>query len=132
MFEVGKVYNRRKDLHEVYGGQEQGGISTPASHPVILIFTGESGSEYGYRDSWDGDTFSYTGEGQKGDMSLIRGNRAIAEHVKDGKKLHIFRTVKGGAEYLGEMEYVSHSFKEGRDVEGKARKIIVFQLERVK
>jgi hypothetical protein len=28
MFELGKVY-RRKDLHEEFGGQEQGGIVTP-------------------------------------------------------------------------------------------------------
>ena len=132
MFQVGKVYNRRKELHDVYGGQEQGGISTPSAHPFIMIFTGESGSDYGYHDSWDGDTFYYTGEGQKGDMSLIRGNRSIAEHVKNGKRLHLFKSVKNGAEYLGELEYVSHSLKDGRDVGGKGRKIIVFQLERVK
>jgi len=132
MFDIGNIYNRRKDLHAIYGGQEQGGISTPSAHPIIIIFTGDSGSDYGYHDSWDGDIFYYTGEGQRGDMTLIRGNRAIADHVKNDKKLHLFRAVKRGVEYLGQLEYVSHVFKEGRDVEGKARKIIVFQLERVK
>jgi hypothetical protein len=29
MFEVGEVYDRRSDLHGRYGGQWQGGISTP-------------------------------------------------------------------------------------------------------
>jgi hypothetical protein len=28
-FESGKLYNRRQDIHEVFGGQQQGGICTP-------------------------------------------------------------------------------------------------------
>ena len=31
MFIKGKVYVRR-EIHKLYGGQEQGGISTPADH----------------------------------------------------------------------------------------------------
>ncbi|BBO25695.1 hypothetical protein AltI4_00830 [Alteromonas sp. I4] len=43
MFEVGKEYHRRTDLHEKYGGQRQGGISTPQNYPFIFIFTSDSG-----------------------------------------------------------------------------------------
>jgi len=43
MFEVGRVYNRRLDIHEPYGGQRYGGISTPRNRPSIFLFTGESG-----------------------------------------------------------------------------------------
>ena len=49
MFVQGQVY-RRRDLHDQYGGQQQGGISTPANHPIILLFTGKSGQQNGYAD----------------------------------------------------------------------------------
>ena len=32
-FEVGKIYNRRKDIYGRFGGQGQGGISTPKKAP---------------------------------------------------------------------------------------------------
>ena len=54
MFVQGKLY-RRRGLHNQYGGQSQGGISTPANQNFIFIFTGEQGEQYGYSDSWTDD-----------------------------------------------------------------------------
>ena len=51
-FEIGKIYNRQHDIHGRFGGQGQGGISTPAGAPVIFLFTGETGEQYGYKDGW--------------------------------------------------------------------------------
>ena len=51
MFQLGHIYNRKKDLHENYGGQQRGGIATPINYPLIILFTGESGTLYGYQDS---------------------------------------------------------------------------------
>jgi hypothetical protein len=42
---------RREDLHSALGGQEQGGISTPAEHPVVLAFSGSTGRLFGYTDA---------------------------------------------------------------------------------
>jgi hypothetical protein len=42
-FEVGRVYNRRADIHAKFGGQQQGGIITPAEHALVFIITGEEG-----------------------------------------------------------------------------------------
>ena len=82
---AGQVY-RRRDIHENFGGQRQGGISTPSVQPVILLFSGESGENYGYRDGIQADgTFWYTGEGQVGDMQWVRGNRAIRDHEKKAR-----------------------------------------------
>jgi 5-methylcytosine-specific restriction protein A len=55
-FVPGEVY-RRRELHDLYGGQGQGGISTPKDHPIIFLVTGESGTQYGYTDGFrrDGD-----------------------------------------------------------------------------
>jgi len=69
-FEVGRRY-RRRDLHDQFGGQQQGGISTPRDHPFIMLITGESGTAYGYHDGWEDDgPFRYFGEGQTGDMQF--------------------------------------------------------------
>ena len=74
MFEIGKVYNRQSEIHSIYGGQRQGGISTPSKFPMIFIFTGDSGHEYGYKDEFkENGIFWYTGEGQTGDMKMTRG-----------------------------------------------------------
>ena len=64
MFQVGQTYHRQKDIHDAYGGQRQGGISTPSGHPYVFLFTGDSGTQYGSRDEFRPDgTFWYTGEG---------------------------------------------------------------------
>ena len=68
VFEPEQEY-RRSELHDKYGGQRQGGISTPKDHPFIMLFTGETGADYGYHDRLDKGVFYYTGEGQVGDMS---------------------------------------------------------------
>lgn len=39
-YERGRLYNRRRDTHGQLGGQQQGGIITPAQHSVVVIITG--------------------------------------------------------------------------------------------
>jgi 5-methylcytosine-specific restriction protein A len=51
-FEIGRVYNRRVDIHARFGGQQQGGIITPAQHPAVIIITGEEGLQHGYADRY--------------------------------------------------------------------------------
>jgi 5-methylcytosine-specific restriction protein A len=93
-FEVGVMYRRQSDIHQRFGGQERGGIATPGGVPFIFLFTGESGNQYGYQDGWrEEGVFSYTGEGQYGDMQFVRGNKAIREHLRGGKDLLLFETV---------------------------------------
>ena len=46
-FDVGKIYDRQRDIHSRFKGQQQGGISTPADCPFIILFTGETGEQYG-------------------------------------------------------------------------------------
>jgi 5-methylcytosine-specific restriction protein A len=130
-FEVGRIYNRREELHAHYGGQAQGGISTPGGHPFIMLFTGESGEQYGYSDGWtDEGVFVYTGEGQRGDMSFVRGNRAIRDHAQDGKELELFKALgKGkGYRYLGQFTSPTWEYREGNDVDGVRRQTIAFHL----
>jgi hypothetical protein len=53
MFVPGQIY-KRTSIHNDFGGQERGGISTPKAHPFVFIFTGHSGSQYGYEDQREG------------------------------------------------------------------------------
>jgi 5-methylcytosine-specific restriction enzyme A len=131
-FIKGHVYNRRQDLHKKYGGNRQSGITPCANHPLIFLFTSPIGKEYGYNDHWiSQDIFSYTGEGQYGDMELSHGNLAIKNHKNDGRELHLFeRTEPGYYKYLGELEYLSHEIRKGVDTDHLNRNLIVFQLKR--
>ena len=128
-FKKGEVY-KRSLIHEEYGGNRQSGIAYPAKHDMVFIFTGFSGEEYGYNDRWEHGYFLYYGEGQEGDMELLRGNKAIKTHREKGKALHLFQKVrKGFVKYLGEMKYVDDFVEEGRDTKGNLRKVIVFKLK---
>lgn len=131
LFNVGEVY-KRTELHEKYGGQRQGGISTPAKYPFIFLFTGGTGERYGYRDKWQGNSFFYTGEGQKGNMEFVSGNRAIKDSSDNDEELHLFKyKERGYVEYVGRMVYAGHCIEKGFDVDKLSRDLIVFELKPV-
>lgn len=129
MFTQGQEY-RRRDLHDQFGGQRQGGISTPADQSIILLFTGNSGEQYGYTDGWTNDgLFFYVGEGQQGDMNFIRGNAAIRDHISQGKDLHLFAyTRKGHVCYVDQMICTGYHYADGPDGSGNTRQRIIFEL----
>jgi 5-methylcytosine-specific restriction protein A len=129
-FQIGRTYHRRRDIHQRYGGQQQGGISTPADVAAVFLFTGESGEQYGYHDGLQSNgLFWYTGEGQAGDMQMVRGNLAIKDAEANGKTLHLFEQVsKGFVRYQGEATYVGHHEALAPDKDGKKRRVIVFEL----
>jgi 5-methylcytosine-specific restriction protein A len=126
---VGQVY-RRTSLHDYFSGQQQGGISTPTEHPVILIFTGASGEQYGYSDGFQPDgTFWYTGEGQIGDMTFRGGNRAIRDAGENGKTIHLFEEAqRSHVQYLGQATYLGYHTSRAPDKDGNDRQVIVFEL----
>lgn len=131
-FVPGQLY-RRRDLHAAFGGSYQSGISFSSKAPVVFLFTGESGHQFGYRDGWQPDrTYHYTGEGQVGDLTFIRGNLAIRAHLDDGRGLYLFeRTRKppGHVRFIGQMIYAGHRLVDGvADRDGTQRRAIVFEL----
>lgn len=128
-FEIDRVYNRRADIHARFGGQQQGGIVTPAGHSLVIIITGEEGLEHGYSDRHRPDgVFEYFGEGQVGDMPWVRGNRAIRDHSADGRSLLLFRAEKAGLRFQGELVYADHHIERAPDRNGQMRDAIVFEL----
>src|SRR5215472_1899435 len=130
-FEIGKIYSRRTHIHARFGGQQQGGISTPASAPIIFLFSGESGEQYGYKDGWTKENvFLYTGEGQDGDMAFKGGNKAVKDHAVNGKDLLVFEALgKGqGYRFLGVFCCTSWEYRKAPDAKGVQRQVIVFHL----
>ena len=122
----GKEY-KRTELHNFYGGQDRGGISTPSKNDYIFIISYKSGEDYGYKDGWDErkEFYSYTGEGQIGDMEFKRGNKAIRDHQKNKKKLLLFKeTKKTFIKLIGEMFFVDYDFIQTNDFDKNNRKAI--------
>jgi 5-methylcytosine-specific restriction protein A len=130
-FEPGGVYNRVHDIHDFYGGQRQGGISTPKSAPLIFLFTGETGDQYGYQDGPRNDgTFAYTGEGQIGNMEFTRGNLALRDHTKDGRDLLLFEKINrpGAYRFVGFFACDGFEYAMAPDKNKTMRRVIIFQL----
>jgi hypothetical protein len=127
----------RRDLHAQFGGGWYGGIEPSGKTPNVLLFTDrEAGKKFGYNfDGWHPDgTFHYTGEGQLGDQSMREGNRAVRDHLDEGRALRLF--VKDGTSvtYAGEFELPNEShilIDEAPDREGFKRKVFVFRLRAV-
>lgn len=133
-FEIGGLYNRTRDIHDVFGGQSRGGISTPAGSEFIFLFTGEAGRAHGYDDFSDDEGFHLYGEGQSGDMTMTRGNLAISKHAEEGRRLLLFQALGKGRpyRYLGEYSLARIDSVEAASTSaGKLRKAFVFVLKRV-
>lgn len=132
-FKTGELYNRW-ELHDVFGGQRYSGIATPAEHPLLFIFTGDSSREYGYKDEFLPDgAFLYTGEGAEGDMRMERGNKAIRNHQSNNEDLYLFEGTEWPwiVVYIGQFEYAGHQWDTLLDREGEQRNAIRFRLEPV-
>lgn len=132
-FIPGQRYNRRRDIHATYGGNWQSGIAPSAQYPYIFIFSGESGHQHGYEDGWDNpNVFTYTGEGQSGDMQFTRGNLALLDHKKNGKRVFLFEIMGGGyVKFTCEVEVFDAGYFETTDTNGVKRNGIKFFFSRM-
>ncbi len=123
---------KRSDIHDYYGGNRQGGIAPSAKVPYIFIFSGKSGSQYGYKDGWDNpNIFSYTGEGQVGDMKFIKGNLALREHINNCKRVFLFEYERiGYVKFISELEFYDIGKFDTPDINKNERVGIKFFFKR--
>src|ERR1039458_8637108 len=133
LFVPEQLYHRQRDIHARFGGQEQGGMITPAKHNLIFLVTGSSGRQHGYEDHWseDGTTFFYYGEGQIGDMQFIKANLALRDHSTNGEDVHLFEEVpekSGFLRYRGQMVCTGQEWVDAPDREKNMRRAILFEL----
>ncbi|MGK5630874.1 restriction endonuclease [Streptomyces sp. URMC 123] len=128
---------KRTELHGLYGGTEQGGISPSRSAHIIMLFTDpKKGHPNGYFDGWGADGhFHYCGAGQEGDQKMPGFNNSVLRHADDGRPLHLFEVVaKGVVAYVGEFalaETDSWYTTDAPDRNGDIRSVIMFRLKPV-
>lgn len=122
---------KRSELHDIFGGSRQSGISPSAQTNIIFIFSAGAGEQYGYYDGWrDDGRFYYTGEGQLGDQQFERGNLALLKHSKNNKRvLLMMETKRSHVKYTSELVCVDYLFDQSHDKEGCNRRTIVFIFE---
>lgn len=133
LFVPERLYHRKRDIHGRFGGQEQGGMITPAAHKLIFLVTGSSGRQHGYEDRWseDGKTFFYYGEGQIGDMQFIKANLAVRDHSNNGEDVHLFEEVpekSGYLRYRGQVVCTGYEWRDAPDRGKNMRRAILFEL----
>lgn len=136
---------KRTELHDLYGGTRQGGISVSTSTPTVMLFTvaghaiaesmNWSHANHGYRDKWEtaeGNVYLYCGMGQIGDQNPFRtGNRAILNHLSEGRDLRLFTPNAGTIRYVGRFVIDQNNpylIDTAADRLGALRKVIQFRL----
>ncbi|CAN5145590.1 hypothetical protein BH09ACT5_BH09ACT5_03160 [soil metagenome] len=99
-----------------------------------MIFTDPvSGARYGY-DKFEGltedGTYWYTGEGQYGPQTFVRGNLALRDAAINGKTIRLFTTKGPLATYVGSFTAGDppYKFETIPDVDGEPRSGIIFNL----
>jgi hypothetical protein len=141
---VGEV-GSKKDFAKLYGGSTMGGIQPSGQTNNILIYSDPAvGTTHGYNfDGWtsDGETYSYTGEGQYGPQTLQGGNGAILNHRSQGRSLRLFvsdgyigKTRTKKRIYVGEFvidEGHPYSVEDALDNDHQMRTVYVFHLKPV-
>ncbi|MDN4597596.1 hypothetical protein [Leifsonia virtsii] len=131
--EPGDTVHRRA-LHGAYNGSRQNGIVTLKTLPDILVFTDvRSGSAFGYHlfeGLQEDGSYSYTGEGQRGDQQLTRGNRALAESGSSGRPIRLFTVQGTSVTHVGEFATGDPTYWERTipDVDGNPRTGLIFNL----
>jgi hypothetical protein len=128
---------KRTELHSLYGGRRQGGISPSRVTDNVMLFSDPAvGQKYGYSDGWHDDGFfHYSGEGQEGDQSLDQGNGSILRHRKEGRAIRLFEGTSDWVTYLGEFVLDEERPYFRRDAaefgSDRVREVVVFRLRRV-
>ena len=122
----------RREVHDRFGGRQQGGIGPSRNAPVVLFFTDPvSGHQHGYYDGIDDEgLLHYVGEGQHGDQRLVQGNKAIQRHAEQGRTLEGFLANGTSVTYLGEFSLVDYHFTEAHESGNPdvLRQVVVFRL----
>ncbi len=132
----------RTQIHGAYGGNSQAGIAFSGSTPNVLVYSDHGkAAANGYDfDGWDSSRrlYYYTGEGKVGDQVVLRGNKAIANHVADGNALRLFVAVGNVPgtqtrvhQYLGQFAVDTdqpYLTKTAPGIDGVPRQVLVFRL----
>ena len=109
------------------------GINVTDDAIILISSLIKDGARYTYHDHFDvnGD-FIYSGEGQNGDQTMNRGNRAIVEAAQNNKKI-ILIIKASPTEYMPQGEYylVEYTVEDDTGEDGEQRKEYKFRLRKM-
>lgn len=109
------------------------GINVTDDAIILISSLIKDGARYTYHDHFDvnGD-FIYSGEGQNGDQTMNRGNRAIVEAAQNNKKI-ILIIKASPTEYMLQGEYylVEYTVEDDTGEDGEQRKEYKFRLRKM-
>ena len=109
------------------------GINPTPTTVVLISSMAKAKDKFVYHDKWtaDGD-YIYSGEGKTGDQTLTKGNAAIVNADRDGKKIHLFVKLSPQEYYYqGVFELVNYTHEDEEDEAGNVRKEYKFRLRKV-
>ncbi|MFX1284514.1 MAG: HNH endonuclease [Promethearchaeota archaeon] len=132
---IGKFY-LNDEIHNLMKVSPQGGIrvsTSPKYHPNgHIVICVKPKAETIYIDHFDETgNFHCTGEGQAGNQSLTKGNKAIYESKQSGKLIFLFKKHNEGGkwEFMGQMGFNDFYTSQQPDKDGNIRLVYVFILE---
>ena len=109
------------------------GINPTPTTVVLISSMAKAKDKFVYHDKWtaDGD-YIYSGEGKTGDQTLTKGNAAIVNADRDGKKIHLFVKLSPQEYYYqGVFELVNYTHEDEEDEAGNLHKEYKFRLRKV-
>lgn len=109
------------------------GINPTGDTVVLISSISKASGNFVYHDKWteDGD-YLYSGEGKSGNQTMTKGNLAIRDAARNGKKIHLF--VKFSPQeyyYQGIFELADFTYEDEKDENGNTRKEYKFRLRKV-
>jgi Restriction endonuclease len=142
--EIGQVYSN-DEIFRSLKVSNAGGIRISLQHKSILravIMTSvesfHGSGENPYHDRLEGDVLTYTAAGKLGEQTLAGVNQRLIEQQKFNFPIHGFILIASrrdrsvGAKrwkYLGLLEYLRHYPDTQLDVEGKFRRVWLFEFK---
>ena len=129
---IGSTY-KRSDVHDVYGGNRQAGITPSKDGSRIFIFSNHYGETHGYQDGWEGQYYHFTGAGQSGDQDIEsrRHNGHVLHHLENNAQVNLFTGLNSGYwEYVANLVLVDYAYFETHDKDNKNRLAVRFTFER--
>lgn len=108
------------------------GINLTENTVVLISSINRSSGYFLYHDRWtpDGD-YLYSGEGRTGNQTMTRGNLAIKDAARNGKKIHLFVKFSPSEYYYqGVFRLVDYTYENERDENGNVRKEYKFRLRK--
>ncbi|MHA2245260.1 MAG: hypothetical protein ACXADY_09875 [Candidatus Hodarchaeales archaeon] len=131
---IGAFY-LNEEMKKMTNVSPQGGIRISRSqkfHPEgHIVICAKLSSQTIYSDHFDEEgLLHYTGEGQKGDQTLTKGNKAIYESNQTGKLIFLFKKHNEGGnwEFMGPVKFQDYYTSQQPDIDGNNRLVYIFRL----